>query len=299
MRGQHRAIRTTIWRIAKRHSRIAIASALTLALAGAPAVAADTTVRFATFNASLNRDLSGQLLGDLANPLSTGLTGAEASRSKQVHNVAEIVQRLNADVLLINEFDFDLAGMPPASIQAMALGYSSQAAQRFQDNFLAVSHGNAVRGFTNGLACAHRYRPNTNTGLASGFALNNNGVVAGGDDAWGFGNFGGQFGFTVYSEHEIVAVRSFQNFKWKDMSGNLLTNDPVAGANNLANFYSAEEIANMRLSSKNHVDVTVRINGQDVHFLTAHPTRDTGRDHSSSLRDGQSHQRVAGYVFTR
>jgi 3-phytase/alkaline phosphatase D len=40
----------------------------------------------------------------------------------------------------------------------------------------------------------------------------------------------------------------------------------------LADFYSSEEINALRLSSKNHVDVTVQINGQEVHFLTAHPT---------------------------
>jgi len=283
-----------------RPTPIAVASALTLslALASAPAVAADTTVRFATFNASLNRDLSGQLLSDLANPLATGLMGAAANRIQQAHNVAEIIQRVNADVLLVNEFDFDLGGMPTASSQAMALGYSSQAAQLFQNNFLAANHGNAVRGFTNGLTYAHRYTPNTNTGLASGFDLNNNGAVAGGDDAWGFGNFGGQFGFTVYSKHQIVAVRSFQNFKWKDMPGNLLTNDPVAGTNNLANFYSADEIANLRLSSKNHVDVTVRINGQDVHFLTAHPTPPTfdGAEDRNGKRNHDEIRLWADYI---
>lgn len=285
---------------------LALAAALTLSIAGAPATAADTTVRFATFNASLNRDASGQLLSDLANPLATGgVSTAVANRIRQAHNVAEILQRVNADVLLVNEFDFDLAGTPTASSQMMGLGYSSQAAQLFQNNFLAASHGNAVRGFTSALQYAHRYTPNTNTGLASGFDLNNNGVVSGGDDAWGFGNFAGQFGFTVYSKYEIVGVRSFQNFKWKDMPGNLLTNDPVAGANNLSNFYSADEIANLRLSSKNHVDVTVRINGQDVHFLTAHPTPPTF-DGSEDRNGKRNHDEIrlwadyiggAGYLY--
>lgn len=280
------------------HTPLALAAALALCLSAAPASAADTTVRFATFNASLNRDVSGQLLSDLANPLATGLTGAAANRIQQAHNVAEILQRVNADVLLVNEFDFDLAGTPTATSQAMALGYSSQAAQLFQSNFLSAGHGNAVRGFTSGLQYANRYTPNTNTGLASGFDLNNNGIVGGGDDAWGFGNFGGQFGFTVYSKYQIVGVRSFQNFKWKDMPGNLLTNDPVAGANNLSTFYSADEVANLRLSSKNHVDVTVRINGQDVHFLTAHPTPPTfdGAEDRNGKRNHDEIRLWADYI---
>jgi hypothetical protein len=261
-----------------------------------PALADDVTVRFATFNASLNRDSSGQLLSDLANPLAIGATVAEANRIRQARNVAEILQRVNADVVLVNEFDFDLNGMPTASSTPMPQGYSSEAAARFQQNFLSTAQGNAVRGTTSPLNYAFRYTPNTNTGLASGFDLNNNGVVAGGDDAWGFGNFGGQFGFTVYSKHEIVSVRSFQNFLWKDMPGNLLVNDPTA--NKLTDFYDADELANLRLSSKNHVDVTVRINGRNVHFLTAHPTPPTfdGAEDRNGKRNHDEIRLWADYI---
>ncbi len=263
-----------------RAARLALLAATTSSTALVAAAADASTVRFATFNASLNRDASGQLLSDLANPLASGVSTTVANRILQARNVAEILQRIDADVLLVNEFDLDIAGAPGASSTALPLGSSSQASALFQSNFLSSAQGNAVRGLTQPLSYAHRYTPNTNTGIASGFDLNNNGTAvttpgaAGyGDDAWGFGNFGGQFGFTVYSKYEIVSVRSFQNFKWKDMPGNLLTNDPTA--NKLTAFYSAEEIAQLRLSSKNHVDVTVRINGQDVHFLSAHPTPPT------------------------
>lgn len=271
-----------------------LAAALLLATAASAAQA--ETVRFATFNASLNRDASGQLLSDLANPLAGGVSTTVANRIQQAHNVAEIIQRVNADVLLVNEFDFDLNGTPTASSTAMGLGYSSNAAKLFQDNFLSAGHGNAVRGMTTGIDYAYRYTPNTNTGLASGFDLNNNGVVAGGDDAYGFGNFGGQYGFTIYSKYEIVSVRSFQTFLWKDMPGNLLTNDPTA--NKLGNFYSQAEIDALRLSSKNHVDVTVRINGQDVHFLTAHPTPPTfdGAEDRNGKRNHDEIRFWADYV---
>jgi hypothetical protein len=259
-----------------RAARLALLAATTSSVA-LTAAAADT-VRFATFNASLNRDASGQLLSDLANPLATGgVSTTVANRIQQARNVAEILQRIKADVLLVNEFDFDTAGTPGASSMPSPLGSSSQAAALFQSNFLSSGQGNAIRGFTQPLSYGHRYTPNTNTGISSGFDLNNNGSAVTtpgapgfGDDAWGFGSFGGQFGFTVYSKYEIVGVRSFQAFKWKDMPGNLLTNDPTA--NKLTTFYSPDEVAQLRLSSKNHVDVTVRINGQDVHFLTAHPT---------------------------
>ncbi len=256
------------------------------------------SVRFATFNASLNRDASGQLLSDLNDPAGANFTTTVGKRIQQAHNVAEIIQRVNADVLLVNEFDYDQNGVAGSNSTAQALGYSSEAAKRFQDNFLSASHGNAVRGTTSGINFAYRYTPTTNTGLASGFDLDNNGVVSGGNDAFGFGNFAGQYGFTIYSKYEIVGVRSFQNFLWKDMPGNLLTNDPTVGANNLSNYYSADEIDTLRLSSKNHVDVTVRISGQDVHFLTAHPTPPTfdGAEDKNGKRNADEIRLWADYI---
>ena len=52
-------------------------------------------VRFATFNASLNRGSAGQALADLSSP-----------GNDQADAVAEIIQRVRPHVLLINEFDF-------------------------------------------------------------------------------------------------------------------------------------------------------------------------------------------------
>jgi hypothetical protein len=256
--------------------------ALVLLAALAPGAMADT-VRFATFNASLNRDSTGQLLADLAVPGAVDIgqpTGdpdrltAQQRRVLQAHHVAEILQAVRADVLLVNEFDFDRDGVPGADSTPAAAGYSSAAARLFQDNFLAIAHGGADTGrpATAPLRYAYRHTPNTNTGVPSGLDLDNNGSLGGGGDALGFGAFPGQFGFTVYSRYEIVTVRSFQNFMWKNMPGNLLQNDPTSGPNNLANFFSPERRDMLRLSSKNHVDISLRINGQLVHFIVAHPT---------------------------
>ena len=57
-------------------------------------------------------------------------------------------------------------------------------------------------------------------------------------------------------------MRTFQLFKWKDMPGNLIPTP----------FYSPDEVDILRLSSKSHWDVPVRIGGKTVHFLVAHPT---------------------------
>jgi hypothetical protein len=271
-------------------SRAVLAAAIACTLAGT-AHAGETTVRFATFNASLNRNSLGDLLFDLgatqansvdfsrpyaSNADTVGLT-AQQKEILQAHNVAEILQRIDADVLLVNEFDFDLDGVAGSTSVPSATGYSSRAAELFQQNYLDVAHGGGTTGraATSPVSYAWRHTPATNTGIASGLDLDNSGSIGGGNDAYGFGNFAGQYGFTIYSKYEIKSVRSFQNFLWKDMPGNLLTNDPSSGAANLASYYSSAEIDALRLSSKNHVDVTLDIGGTEVHFLTAHPTPPT------------------------
>ena len=196
-------------------------------------------------------------------------------RVLQIHNVAEIIQRIDPAVLLVNEFDFDDNGVAGSSSVAKPYTYSSKAAHLLQDNFLDVAHGGGTTGRseTAPVQYPYRYTPPTNTGIGSGLDFDNNGSIGGTGDAFGFGVFPGQYGFTIYSKYPIKSVRSFQNFLWKDMPGNLLTNDPTAdAAGNLANFFSPEEINALRLPSKNHVDVTIDINGNEVHFLAAHPT---------------------------
>jgi hypothetical protein len=227
-------------------SLICAAGALSPASAAASGVAATPNgpppvVRFATFNASLNRNATGALIADLSTP-----------SNAQAASVAEIVQRVRPDVLLINEFDFDDAGT---------------AARLFQENYLSVPHNGAAA-----IEYPHRFVAPSNTGIPSGFDLNNDGVVGGPDDAYGFGFFPGQFGMAVYSMHPIVTddVRTFQNFLWADMPGALLPDDPATPAP--ADWFSADELAAVRLSSKSHWDLPIDIDGRIVHLLASHPT---------------------------
>ena len=283
------------------------ATALALCALGASSLSSATEVRFASFNASLNRGELGQLLDDLSNPGGAGFGDTTARRIQQAHNVAEIIQRTRPDVLLVNEFDFDDAGVPGSSSTMKPLGYSSEAARLFQNNFLSAGHGGGATGRTEvaPLDYAYRYTPTTNTGIPSGFDLDNSGSVGGGNDAFGFGNYAGQYGMTIYSKYEITGVRTFQNFLWKDMPNNLLTNDPSVGASNLANYYSPDEIAALRLSSKTHVDLTLNIEGQEVHFLTAHPTPPVfdgaedrnGKRNSDEIRFWADYIAGADYIY--
>jgi hypothetical protein len=56
------------------------------------------------------------------------------------------------------------------------------------------------------------YNAPSNTGIQSGFDLNNDGVIVGPDDAFGYGVFPGQYGFIVLSKYPIAMedIRTFQ-----------------------------------------------------------------------------------------
>jgi hypothetical protein len=54
------------------------------------------------------------------------------------------------------------------------------------------------------------------------------------------------------------------------MPGALLPDDAATPAS--ADWYSAEELAVLPLSSKSHWDIPIRIDGETVHFLVSHPT---------------------------
>lgn len=202
------------------------------------------SVRFATFNASLNRNAAGELAAELSAP-----------GSAQPDAIAEIIQRSRPDVLLINEFDYDADNV---------------ALDGFQDNYLSVAHGDAEP-----IEYPYRYTAPSNTGVYSGFDYDNSGAA--GDfvpnDSYGFGFFEGQFGMAIYSMHPIDDddIRTFQLFKWKDMPGALLPDDPTTAEPD--DWYSpGPELDSFRLSSKSHWDVPIEIGRRTVHFLVSHPT---------------------------
>jgi Endonuclease/Exonuclease/phosphatase family len=217
---------------------IAVVAAFILAAAAAVSASSNSVsdARFATFNASLNRSAQGLLVEHLSSP------SVDDVFRRQARNVAEVIQRVRPDVLLINEFDFDPA--------AVAL---------FHDNFLQVSQNGSAP-----IKYRYSFIAPSNTGIPTGKDLDNNGAIGGGNDAFGFGAFPGQFGMVVYSKYPIATedVRTFQVFRWKDMPGNLIPTP----------FYAPDEVDILRLSSKSHWDIPIEIGKKTVHFLVAHPT---------------------------
>lgn len=195
-------------------------------------------IRFSTFNASLYRRESGELIADLRN-----------GNDDQARLVAEIIQRVRPDVLLINEFDYDS---------------KEEAAQLFCTKYLQVGQNGQPP-----ILFPYRYSASVNTGVPSHIDLDGDGLSDQPNDAFGFGRHSGQYGMLLLSRYPIQSeyVRTFRTFLWKDMPQNLMPKTPEGQS-----FYSTEATAVFRLSSKSHWDVPIKIGNRVINVLAAHPT---------------------------
>jgi hypothetical protein len=239
---------------------------ITLPACEPPAAAAEP-VRMATFNVSLNRAGEGELVADLTSP-----------DDPQTAAVVEIVQRARPDVILLNEFDHDVHG---------------EAVELFRTNYLEVGQGDA-----DAITYPYWYTAPVNTGVQSGFDLDNDGAVGGPRDAFGFGEFPGQSGMVILSRYPILddEVRTFQNLLWSDMPDARLPDDPATAEP--ADWFSAEELAVLPLASKSHWDVPIDVNGEVVHVLASHPTPPTfdGEEDRNGLRNADEIRFWTDYI---
>lgn len=220
--------------------------------------AANDAVRIATFNLSLYSQNGGEVLARL-----------KSGDDPQARHLAEIIQRACPDVILLNEIDDDPQG---------------EALKVFCEKYLAVPQNISASpdGPAEPLEFAHRFRAPSNTGRHSGFDLGRNGAVdaepnndAYAADAWGYGRYHGQYGMAILSKYPIdeAAVRTFQNFRWRDMPDAQLPDDPTTPEPN--DWYSDEVLEQFPLSSKSHWDVPIVVNGERIHLLASHPTPPT------------------------
>lgn len=193
-------------------------------------------VRFATFNAAMNRDAPGKLLEELRN-----------GKSAHARQVAEIVHRNEVDVLLLCEIDRDAAG---------------EAARVFQDLYL----NRGADGTPGERPFRHVVFEPSNTGVPSGHDLDRDGKTDGPGDAYGFGRFEGQYGMALFSRFPVLEdrIRTFRELRWDAMPDSQLPRD----------FLVPAAAAEVRLSSKSHWDVPIQLNaaGMVVHALCSHPT---------------------------
>lgn len=208
---------------------------------------ADTSVKFMAFNIEDVRARQVEQLSDL-----------------RLARVAAIIQHLRPDVLLLNEVAYESDAEAGANV-----------AHNFVKHYLGMPMGDGLEAIEYQVFVAP-----SNTGMPSGFDLNNDGTVGApgqgrdyGDDCLGWGTFPGQYAMALLVRPGIEIdrdnVRTFREFLWKDLPGASLPIDPASGEP----WYSDEELDVLPLSSKSHWDVPLVLpSGQRVHMLCSHPT---------------------------
>ncbi len=217
----------------------------TAPIASEPETPMPETVRLAVFNI---KELTTEALEDVDD--------SGAGQAANVLAAAEIVARISPDVLVVQEIDHDYRG----DDDDLALN-----GRRLRDAYLTATAAE--------LDYPYLYAAPCNTGLLSGHDLSNDGHVATaadiggreyGEDCFGFGTYPGQYSMVLLSRLPIDAVgaRTFQKFLWKDLPGHHIPEG----------FYSDEELANFRLSSKSHWDVPIEIGDRRLHLWISHPT---------------------------
>jgi len=216
-----------------------------------------TELKIATFNVSMEAlNYQSSHSRESEGVSSKALQAALESNHQQIKNIAEIIQRVNPDIILLNEFDN----------QNNSKNNQHSTVKTFIAQYLNKSqHGQ------NAIDFPYFYQGQVNTGVNSGFDLDGNGkkgVLPG--DGFGYGHFAGHFGMVLLSKFpiNIENIRTFQHFKWRDMPNALQPIDPKTSKP----WFSHEAWQQMRLSSKSHWDIPVQINDKTIHVLASHPT---------------------------
>jgi endonuclease/exonuclease/phosphatase family metal-dependent hydrolase len=195
-------------------------------------------LRIATFNVAMGLERPGELAAALAH-----------DQDPRLIRLAEILQRVRPDILLLNEFDYDPA---------------VDAANLLNENYLGRSRNGQAP-----IRYPHHFRAPVNTGVDSGLDLDGDGAPGGPGDAWGFGHFPGQYGMLVLSRYALQRdqLRTFQQFRWSALPG--ARRPALPGGRP---FYPDATWGRLRLSSKSHWDLVFNLEGQELHLLAFHPT---------------------------
>ena len=235
---------------------------------------AASSLRVATFNVSMDATNYAENDKDV-DP--NGLVNALQTNNPQIKNIAEIIQRIRPDILLLNEFDY--------VSKAQGIDY-------FKTHYLAKSQNKQPA-----IDYPYSYVGPVNTGLKTPFDLDNDGQATGiKGDAFGFGFFEGHYGMAVLSRYPIDfdKIRTLQTFKYKDMPNAKMPIDPTTGEN----WYNNEEWQALRLSSKSFWDIPVTVKGKTLHVIASHPTPPVfdGAEDRNGLRNHDEVRLIKDYI---
>ena len=205
-----------------------------------------TKLRVATFNVSMEAlNYIKRSPNNSPNVSGNELTQALKQNNQQIKNIAEIIQRVNPDIILLNEFD--------------RVNNQHQNIRYFIKNYLAKAQNDQTA-----INYPYFYQGPVNTGVKVNNINNDKSITH------GFGYFEGHFGMVLLSKYPINynTIKTFQFFKWRDMPNAL---KPISPETNQP-WYSDSVWNELRLSSKSHWDIPININGKEIHILASHPT---------------------------
>ncbi|MFY8274925.1 endonuclease/exonuclease/phosphatase family protein [Pseudoalteromonas sp. SSDWG2] len=235
---------------------------------------ATPTVRVATFNVSMDgsnyvKDFTKLSESPLPELLAEGT-------NEQIHNIAQIIQTVRPDIILLNEFDYTQDWQRNVEL--------------FKANFLSKAHGSAKA-----IDYPYAYSAPSNTGISSKFDFDGNGKKTGNaGDAYGFGFYPGQYAMVLLSRYPIDAdsVRTFQHLKWHTQENAVM---PMLEGQP---FYDQQTWHAAKLSSKSFWDIPVRIGEHTLHVLASHPTPPVfdGPEDRNGLRNIAEIKLVADYI---
>ncbi len=221
------------------------------------------TLRIATFN------IEDVRASDVAHP-----------GHRRLRMIAGIIRVLDADIILLNEIAVG------QSVTGEQVAASESVASAFVRSFLDQPGGKKYAVF----------QPLSNTGVHSGYDLDNNGMVSSvfaeprqaswsgnppaqtdadrefGNDSWGFGTFPGQYAMALLVREGLTIahddIRTYRTFPWSSMP-DALRPSYTSGRP----WYTDAEWNEMPLSSKTHAVVPVDIRqGRRLNLVISHPT---------------------------
>jgi endonuclease/exonuclease/phosphatase family metal-dependent hydrolase len=262
-----------------------------------------TTLRVATFN------LHDVRTADINTP-----------NQPRLRRLAEVIQRVRPNIILLNEIAYDVPGAPDVPEDAPG----GENARNFANRFLAIAQATDTQPLHYKVFMAP-----VNSGMPSGFDFDHDGKVTtiyplpprpGADgspppianegrtyaaDCWGFGTFPGQYGMALLVDDrlDILAdqVRTFRLLPWDDMPGGFIPKAP----DGKGDWFNDEQKKVARLSSRSHWDVPVRLpGGAVVHFLCSHaaapapdgPEKFNARRNHDEIRFWADYVENAGYL---
>ncbi|SEK76162.1 Endonuclease/Exonuclease/phosphatase family protein [Roseovarius nanhaiticus] len=182
----------------------------------------------ASYNTDLSRDGPGLLLRDI-------LRGDD-----QAEAVAQVIADLGADILLLQNVDFDLDHLALAALRDLI----------------------AARGLDYPTVFALR----PNTGVGTGLDLDRDGRLGEPEDAQGHGAFAGQGGMALLSRWpiDLAGVKDLSGILWRDLPGALLPQmDGVS-------YFAPEVLDVLRLADVAHWVVPVQAPDGPVTILAFH-----------------------------